>query len=270
VSAGRTSAGRTREGGKDAELAGRTALVTGAGRGIGRGVALELARAGARVVLVGRRAEALEATRRAIEAEGGQAAALAADIREEGWLARLDEIAPAIDLLVNNAVSFPPYGALEEVPGEAVDEVLDTVVRATLRLVAHVIGGMKQRGFGRIVNVGTVAASRGALRQAPYATAKAALGGLTRSVALEGARHGVTCNELELGLILTERIADAVPEDVQRALVANTAAGRPGTVEEVAAVVRFLCSPRASYVTGATIPVSGGFGLGLFPGARAT
>jgi 3-hydroxybutyrate dehydrogenase len=249
-----------------AELEGRTAVITGAGRGIGRGVALELARAGARVVAVGRGVEALAATCAAVEAEGGRALPLAADIRDAGWLARLDEVAPAADVLVNNATSFPPYGALDDVPPESVDEVLDTVVRAALRLVAHVLPGMKERGFGRIVNVGTVAASRGALRQAAYATAKAALGGLTRSVALEGARHGVTCNELELGLILTERIAKAVPAEVQRALVASTAVGRAGTVEEVAYVVRFLASPRASYVTGATIPVSGGFGLGLFPG----
>jgi len=252
--------------GGERELEARTAVITGAGQGIGRGVALELARAGAHIVCVGRTLEKLEATRGAVLELGGRAIALAADVRDESWLERLDELAPEVDVVVNNAVSFPRYGALEDVPDEAVDEVLDVVVRASLRLVAHVIGGMKARGFGRIVNVSSVAATRGAQRQVPYATAKSALSGMTRSLALEGARHGVTCNELELGLVLTERVARAVPLEVQEALIANTAVGRAGTVEEVAHAVRFLASPRAAYITGVTLPVSGGFGLGLFPG----
>lgn len=252
------------------ELAGRTAVVTGAGQGVGRAVAIELARAGARVVCVGRTDDKLAGTVAAVEEAGGRALALAADIRDPAWLVRLDEVAPEVDVLVNNAVGFPPYGPLEDVPDEAIDEVLEVVVRASLRLIAHTIGGMKARGFGRIVNVGTVAASRGALRQVPYATAKSALAGMTKSVALEGARHGVTCNELELGLVLTERVVRVVPAEVREALVANTAVGRAGTVDEIAHAVRFLASPRAGYVTGVTLPVSGGFGLGLFPGFPAT
>jgi 3-oxoacyl-[acyl-carrier protein] reductase len=248
------------------ELAARTAVVTGAGQGIGRGIALELARAGARVVCVGRTLEKLEATRGAVLELGGRADALATDVRDGTWLARLDELAPEVDVVVNNAILFPPYGVLEDVPDQAVDDVLDVVVHAALRLVAHVIKGMKGRGFGRILNVSSVAATRGASRQVPYATAKAALAGMTRSLALEGARHGVTCNELELGLVSTERIAQAVPQEVQQALIANTAVGRAGTVEEVSYAVRFLASPRAAYITGVTLPVSGGFGLGLFPG----
>ena len=251
---------------REGELVGKTAVVTGAGQGIGQAVALELASAGVRVVCVGRTAAKLAATAGRIEELGGQATTLSADIRDPGWLAELDKVAPSVDIVVNNAVGFPPYGPLEDVPDSAIDEVLDVVVRASLRLIAHVLPGMKQRGFGRIVNVGTVAASRGALRQVPYATAKSALAGMTRSVAPEGARYGVTCNELELGLILTERVLDVVPEEVRASLVANTAVARAGTVDEVAHAVRFLVSPRAGYLTGATLPVSGGFGLGLFPG----
>jgi len=124
---------------------------------------------------------------------------------------------------------------------------------------------MKARGFGRVVNVGSIAATTGAARQVAYATAKSALEGFTRSVALEGAALGVTCNLIHPGLVRTERTESAIAPEILRALVANTPVRRTGTTAEIAAVVRFLCSPAAGFVTGACIPVSGGLELGLFP-----
>ncbi|MFN0242026.1 MAG: SDR family NAD(P)-dependent oxidoreductase [Planctomycetota bacterium] len=246
------------------ELADRTAIVTGAGRGIGRAIARELARSGARVCVVGRQRARLEETCAAITSAGGVAVFVVADLRDPLSGALTSELARA-DVLVNNAADFAPYGPLESISIDDTQRVLDTIVSATLRLTARVLPGMKQRGFGRIVNIGSVAAELGAERQVVYATAKSALYGMTKSVALEGAAHGVTCNLLDLGLIETERISEAMPPGIRAQLVQRTPMARAGTPEEVAAVAAFLASSRASFITGARIPVSGGLGLGLFP-----
>lgn len=247
------------------DLAQRTALVTGAGRGIGRAIALDLARSGARVVACGRDRAALEETASlaARASIGADMAILAADITASGFLAELDRTVQTCDVLVHNATSFPSFGALEEVPSVEIDRVHDVVVRAPMRITAHLLPGMKSRGFGRIVFIGSIAASLGAVRQVPYATAKSALHGLVKTLALECAPHGVTCNLVEPGLVLTERVLARVPQMRRQELLSDTPMGRAGTPEEIAAVVTFLASPRASYVTGAVIPVTGGLGLGL-------
>ena len=245
-------------------LAGRTALVTGAARGIGRAVALELAAMGAGVAVAGRRADDVEPTAEAARELGVPARALGCDLRDQAAIERLVTEVDAVDCLVHNAAAFAPYVPLEELPAGELERVLDVVVRAPIALTRTFIAGMKQRGFGRVVAVGTIAAESGAAGQAAYATAKAGLVGLVRSLAAEGARAGVTCNLVQPGLIDTERVQESIAPEWQRRILASTAMGRAGTAEEVAAVIGFLCSPRASYVTGAVIPVSGGFGVGLY------
>jgi len=246
-------------------LTGRTAVVTGAGRGIGRAVALALAQAGARVVAVGRREFALVETCDAIASRGlAEAVALVCDITRDDAPERIARAAPVVDVLVQNAAAFATYANLEDVPAAEIDAVIATNLRAPLRLLAAVLPGMKARGFGRIVHVGSIAAETGATGQVVYTATKSALIGLTRSVAAEAARAGITCNLVEPGLIATERIAEAVAPHWQERLLANNAVGRAGTAEEVAAAVAFLCSPAASYITGASLPVTGGQNLGLY------
>lgn len=250
------------------ELAGRTALVTGASRGIGRAIAVALGAMGARLIVAGRRESELALTCAAVRALGVECEPLVGDLRDRAWFERLERLAPQIDLLVHNAAAFAPYAPLERVEPARIDEVLDVVVRAPLALTARIAPHMKARGFGRIVSIGTIAASHGAEGQVAYSTAKSALVGFTKSLAAECARHGVTVNLVEPGLIATERIAEAVDPRFQERLLANVALGRAGASEEVANAVAFLCSPRAAYITGAVLNVSGGFGVGLYARER--
>lgn len=245
------------------DLAGRTALVTGAGRGIGRAIVLELAQRGARVVACGRDHARLEETLALAARAGGHVSALAADITAPGFSTELSRGARAVDIVVHNATSFPAYALLEDARPAEIALVHEVVVLAPMRITAHLLPDMKARGFGRIIFLGSIAASIGAAHQAPYASAKSALHGLVKSLALEGARYGVTCNMVEPGLVLTERVLAAIPESTRAALIARTPMGRAGTAEEIAAVVGFLASARASYVTGACVPVTGGLGLGI-------
>ena len=244
------------------ELAGHRALVTGAGRGIGRAIALELAARGAQVTLVGRNAARRVEVAREIEAAGGRAEKFVADIAEVG---ELDEFVGGMDVLVHNAASFAPYAALEDVATHELDSVFATGLAAVARLDGCVLGPMKERGLGRLLYVGSHAGAHGAKHQAAYAGAKAGLVGLMRSAALEGARFGVTANLLSLGLVNTERIQTSVDAKVRRRIIDRTPVGRMGEPEEVADAAAFLASPRASFITGAVLPVSGGLGLGLYP-----
>lgn len=248
---------------KDQDLKGRHALVTGAGRGIGRAIALELAGRGATVVACGREEAKIQETIQLGRKSGFHIEALVGDITEPGFADTCTRSGQPIDVVVHNATSFPAYAPIEDTQPDAVALVHEVAVFAPMRITARLMPDMRARGFGRVVFIGSIAATLGAAQQSPYASAKAALHGLVKSLALECARDGVTCNLVEPGLVLTERVLAVIPEARRATLVGRTPMGRPGTPEEIAAVVGFLASPRASYVTGACIPVTGGFGLGL-------
>jgi len=223
----------------DNELATRTALIAEAGWGMGRTIAEALSRCGARVI--------------------------SADITHSGSPEALDDLDAPIDVLVHGAAAPGRDVPLEQLSEEEMTEILEASLRSAARLTAKVLPGMKERGFGRIVFLGSLAGSRGAHGQAAHAAASAGLEGLMRSTALEGASAGVTANLLELGLIDTEWVRRALDSREIERIVARTPVGRLGRPEEVAAAVLFLASPRASYITGAVLPVGGGLGLGLFP-----
>jgi 3-oxoacyl-[acyl-carrier protein] reductase len=242
----------------DQILAGRVALVTGSARNIGRAIALDLARAGAAVIVNARSAAAdAESVATEIRGAGGRAAVKIADVSTPEGAAGLVRAAiesfGRLDILVNNAsvrreIDFADldYDEWREIMGITLDGAYLCSRAALPHLVAS--------GSGRIVNIGGLSSHTGASRRAHVIAAKAGLSGLTRALAHDLAAHRVTVNCVAPGLIQTVR---AGTEPAHHA-VHQTAGGRRGTPEEVAALVAFLCGPDAGYITGQTIHANGG------------
>jgi NAD(P)-dependent dehydrogenase (short-subunit alcohol dehydrogenase family) len=242
-------------------LAGRCVAVTGAGRGIGRGIATLLAARGAAVLLVSRTAAELEELAGRIVAAGGRALALPGDVTDPELPARLLDRAEAafggVQALVNNA-GVDRFAPLWEQPDDWFDEVVATNLTGPFLLSQALARRWVERGVaGRIVNVTSVETELAFPDQAPYAASKGGLAQLTRTFALELAGHGIRVNAVAPGVIETEMTPD---RERQRA-PERIPAGRLGTAEEVARCVAFLLDDDASYVTGATLLADGGFTL---------
>ncbi|MDQ7829145.1 MAG: 3-oxoacyl-[acyl-carrier-protein] reductase [Armatimonadota bacterium] len=245
----------------EARLAGRVALVTGASGGLGRAIALELARQGAAVgVHYGRRREAAEAVVQAIGERGGRAVALGGDLTDPATPGRLVEAVQAwgdgLHILVNNA-GIARDTLILRMKDEDWDAVLETNLGAAFRCIRAVLRPMVRQRSGRIINVVSIAGQIGNAGQANYAAAKAGLIGLTKATAREVASRGITVNAVAPGLIdvgLTEALG---PEQVRRFLD-QIPLGRLGTAAEVAAAVAFLASDDAAYITGHVLNVDGG------------
>jgi 3-oxoacyl-[acyl-carrier protein] reductase len=233
------------------------ALVTGASRGIGAATAKALAADGWPVgVGYNSGADAAQAVVAEIEAAGGQAVAVGGDISDtevvDQLFRQLEERFGTVLVLVNNA-GLRRDNLSPQITDEDWDAVLDTNLRAAFRLTRRAIPQMLRARHGRIVNIASVVGLRANPGQANYAASKAGLVGMTKTIAAEVARRGVTVNAVAPGLIETDMTADLDGE-----LLKAVPARRPGTPEEVAACVRFLASDAASYVTGATLTVDGG------------
>lgn len=244
-------------------MQGRTALVTGAGRGIGAAVARELAALGCDVILVGRTAERLFAVEAQIKASGAKAISLPADVCEKAWLIDLVAQHGPIDIFVHCAAAFAEYGPLEGRSDTEMRAVIETGLIAGLRITAALLPQMKKNNFGILLFVGSRAASLGASNQVVYATAKGGLEALVRSLTAENARTGIAAHLLELGLIDTERTHESMTAAARAGMAAATPAGRIGTPDDVAAAVRYLVSPGASYLRGTVLRIDGGMGLGF-------
>jgi 3-oxoacyl-[acyl-carrier protein] reductase len=242
-------------------LSGKVAVVTGAGTGIGAAVAKRLAASGARVVLVSRTTERIAEISAAIQSAGHLAQAVRGDVRSEDLRIELSKHVERVDILVNNAAVFASYGPLEGVPADELEDVMEVDLTAALRLTRFVLPGMKKAGWGRIINVGSVAGRLGAVGQVAYAAAKAGLEGFTRSLAAETARDGITCNLVEPGLVETPRTTEKIAAETIGHLIQATPLLRAGQPAEVAHAIAFLASAEASGLTGATLPVDGGLGL---------
>lgn len=238
-----------------ASLEGKTALVTGASRGIGRAIAVELARAGASVV-VGYRTGHEEAE--AVAAEiGGRA--VQADVSDAASAAALVAAAGDVDVLVNNA-GLTRDGLLARMSDEDWDTVIQTNLSSvffTCRAVARPM--MKRRG-GSIVNVSSIVGVRGNPGQTNYAASKAGIIGFTKSLARELGSRGVRANVVAPGYVRTQ-LTDVLPEEATNAMLAATPLGRLGDPEDVAGAIRFLASDDAAFVTGAVLLVDGGLGM---------
>ena len=232
------------------------ALVTGASKGIGAAIARALAQDGWAVAVNYRSDEAgANATVEAIESDGGRAVALHGDVAdgapEELFSAAEKELGPIL-ALVNNA-GVTADGLVVQMADEDWDRVLGTNLTAAFRMTRRAMRPMIRARYGRVVNVASVVGPRANAGQANYAAAKAGLIGMTKTVAAEVARRGVTVNAVAPGFIETDMTTD-VPDSVIQAVPAR----RPGTPDEVAAAVRFLASEDAGYVTGTTLFVDGG------------
>jgi NAD(P)-dependent dehydrogenase (short-subunit alcohol dehydrogenase family) len=233
-------------------LEGQKALVTGATSGIGRAIALRLARDGAEVVVHGRDAERGKSVVEAILAEGGRARFVAADVGDAGAVTRLAEEAGEVDILVNNA-GFSWFGPTPDLDAERFDAMFASNVRSAYLLVAALAPKMAARGNGSIVNVSSMAAQVGLAGGAAYSATKASLAAMTRSWAAEFS-PGVRVNAIAPGPVNTE---GAVPDRTAQ-LGETTLLKRAAEPEEIADAVAFLVSPEAAYFTGATIAHDGG------------
>lgn len=243
-------------------LAGRTALVTGSSRGIGRSAAMALGRAGARVFFHGASdSQALRAAVEGARAEGINAEARVADLRDGAGCDRLAAECADADILVLNA-SVQSYGRLEDFDDAEFERMIQTNLRSSFRLVRAFGPAMASRGWGRIVSIGSVNQGHPAPRLAIYAATKAAQKNLMLTAAQEWASRGVTVNTVTPGVIETDRNAKILSDpSFASTILESIPARRFGSPEDCAGMVLALCSDACSYVTGADISVDGGMSL---------
>jgi len=244
-------------------LEGRVAAVTGGSSGIGQAIATALGSAGAAVVVVARRAEALAKTVVAIEATGGRAAAVAADLAAYQALdAAAEDIAQPFgnpDILVN-AAGINLRQPVEEITPESWDQTIAINLATPFFLARAMVPAMRQKGWGRIVNIASLQSERAFPNSLPYGASKGGVAQMTRAMAEAWSKHGINCNAIAPGFFPTELTA-SVFEDEERAtrIAAQTAIGRNGRLDDLHGTAIFLAAPASDYVTGQVIFVDGGF-----------
>ena len=246
-------------------LKGRTALITGAARGIGRATTKILSDGGAAVAMVDILPE-VSVTAKAIEKEGGRGAFAVFDISEPEQVAegvrKIREDLGEIDILVNNAGIVNNIAPLTKMTREAWKHEIDVNLSGAFNMIQEIVGFMIEQKWGRIINISSLGATGGLHNQAAYAASKAGLLGLTKTVALEHAKDGITCNAVLPGLISTE-LVQAMPEKIARAATTMIPSARLGRMEEVGYLIAFLVSDEAAFINGEEIHIDGGMRLNV-------
>lgn len=242
----------------------KTILITGASRGIGRAIALELAAPGIRLGLVYRgNREAAQETAEQCRLQGAQAEIYPCDVGDFAAAQKTVEAVlerfGSVDVLVNNA-GITRDGLMMRMDEADYDQVLDTNLKGAFNFIRHLSPHFVKRRAGRIINITSVVGLMGNAGQSNYAAAKAGLVGLTKSVAKELAPRGITCNAVAPGLIQTE-MTKAMPQPAQESMVKAIPLGRIGEAQDIARAVAFLCGDGAGYITGTVLRVDGGLAM---------
>jgi len=241
-------------------LAGKKVLITGGGRGIGRACAEAMAQAGADLTITSRTQEQLDQTAAAITARGGRVSTCRCDIADAEASAKLSEEIGQLDVLVNNAGISPVYQRAERMNNEAWEKILDLNLNSVFRLTRSIGSQMMQNGGGAIINMTSIGASLALPKLSAYSASKAALTSLTQVLAVEWAALGIRVNAVAPGYVetsMTEGLHQS--EHLSRQIEERTPLGRFGRPDEVAWAVVFLASEAASYITGTTLHIDGGW-----------